>query len=121
MWGYGEGWQEAEFNQALGVWRWASDRCYAADSRPRPGVRITHEDRIAAAILREAPLVRVRAGDSRDGRGDHHATTANGRLTCPGDALSASSGAVTIETDKTFVPAGRGSVPDKRHLGLRVF
>ena len=26
MWGYGDGWHEAEFNQTLGVWRWASDR-----------------------------------------------------------------------------------------------
>ncbi len=26
MWGYGEGWQEAEYSMALGVWRWTSDR-----------------------------------------------------------------------------------------------
>ena len=26
MWGYDEGWHEAEYNPALGVWRWTSDR-----------------------------------------------------------------------------------------------
>ena len=26
MWGYDEGWHEAEYNPALGVWRWTSER-----------------------------------------------------------------------------------------------
>ena len=26
MWAYDDGWQEAEYNPAVGMWRWASDR-----------------------------------------------------------------------------------------------
>jgi hypothetical protein len=35
--------------------------------------------------------------------------------------LRQSGGRVTIETNRTFVPAERGQQPDERVLGLRVF
>ena len=39
----------------------------------------------------------------------------------PADALAAAGGLLTIETDKTFVPAERDGSADYRRLGLRVF
>ena len=38
----------------------------------------------------------------------------------PAAALDASGGVLTLETDKTFVPAERGEGPDFRRLGLRI-
>jgi phage baseplate assembly protein gpV len=67
-----------------------------------------------------APVVRVRAGE----REIASATVDSSRewsVDVPADALRASSGAVTIDTDKTFVPAERGTAADRRRLGLRVF
>jgi hypothetical protein len=39
----------------------------------------------------------------------------------PADALAASGGVITIETDRTFSPAERSGAADQRRLGLRVF
>jgi hypothetical protein len=39
----------------------------------------------------------------------------------PAAVLAAHDGRVTVETDKWFVPAERGSSPDKRHLALRTY
>ena len=120
MWGYGEGWQEAEFNQTLGVWRWTSERSTLRIIGAPDGVRITMKLESPLRYFDEPPLVHVFAGD----REISAATISSDRdwtFEVPKDALAASSGAVTIETDKTFVPAGRGSASDQRHLGLRVF
>ena len=37
------------------------------------------------------------------------------------DALLRTDGRVTVETNRTFVPAERGDGGDRRRLGLRVF
>jgi hypothetical protein len=67
-----------------------------------------------------APLVRASAG-SRE-----LAVTAIGHsldwsFDVPADALAASGGAVTIETNRTFVPADADGGADRRRLGLRIF
>ncbi len=120
MWGYDEGWQEAEFNQSLGVWRWTSERATLRIIGPPRAVHVTMTIESPLRYFDEAPLVRASAG----GRELAVSTIADGRdwmFDVPADALAASGGAITIETDKTFVPAERGSAPDRRHLGLRVF
>lgn len=120
IWGYGDGWQEAEFSQALGVWRWTSERATLRVAGGAGDVRITMRIESPLRYFDEAPLVRVRAGD----REVATATIGSDRewtFDVPREALAASSGAITIETDKTFVPAGRGGAADERHLGLRVF
>ena len=68
----------------------------------------------------EAPLVKVRAGD-REIASATIDSTREWTFDVPADAMAASGGAVTIETNKFFVPAERGQGPDQRHLGLRVF
>jgi hypothetical protein len=120
MWGYDAGWQEAEFNTTLGVWRWTSDRATLRIAGPPRAVQITLTFESPSRYFDEAPVVRARAGD----RELAMATLADMRewsFEVPADALAASAGAVTIETDRTFVPANRDGVLDQRRLGLRVF
>jgi hypothetical protein len=66
------------------------------------------------------PTVRASAGQ-RELAVSTPTVTADWTFEVPADALAASGGEITIETDKTFVPAERGSAPDRRRLGLRVF
>ena len=54
MWGYDEGWQEAEYSMALGVWRWTSDAATLRFAGPPRNLRITLTHRIAVAIFRRA-------------------------------------------------------------------
>jgi hypothetical protein len=120
MWGYGDGWQEAEYSPSLGVWRWTSDRSTLLIAGPARVVRITLTIESPLRYFDEAPLVRVSAGS----REVAVTTVADGRdwtFDVPADALAASNGAVTIETNRTFVPAERSGGADHRRLGLRVF
>ncbi len=119
MWGYGEGWQEAEYSPQLGVWRWTSGRASLRIAGPRP-VRITLTIESPLRYFPEPPLVRARAGE-RELAVSSIASAREWTFDVPADALAASGGVVTIETDKTFTPAERGSAPDQRRLGLRVF
>jgi hypothetical protein len=115
------GWHEMEHNPVTGrVWRWTSERS-VVDIRPAGGrdlwLRISGD-----SPLRDfdtSPTVSVRAA----GRvlGQFSPTDVfEEAVRLPADALAAAGGIVTIETDMTFVPAERGSSPDRRHLGLRL-
>ena len=92
MWGYDEGWQEAEYSLALGVWRWTSDRATLRIAGPPRAVRVTPDDRIAAALFRRAATgarARRRAGN----RGVRHCRSARDwTFDVPADALAASGG-----------------------------
>jgi hypothetical protein len=120
MWGYDEGWQEAEFNQTMGVWRWTGDHATLRIIGPSRAVRITMTIESPLRYFAEPAVVTVRAGD----REIASATIAESRdwtFDVPADALAASGGIVTIDTNRTFVPADRAGAPDQRRLGLRVF
>jgi hypothetical protein len=120
MWGYDGGWQEAEFNTAFGVWRWASDHATLRIAGPPRTVWITLTIESPLRYFDAAPLVRARAGE-RELASATIASTSDWTFEVPGDALAASNGEVTIDTNKIFVPAERGAGVDKRRLGLRVF
>jgi hypothetical protein len=120
MWGYDQGWQEAEYSMALGTWRWSSDRATLRIAGPPRAVRITMSIESPLRYFDTAPMVRARAGE-REIAASVIGESREWSFEAPADALQASGGAITIETDKTFVPAERGSAPDRRRLGLRVF
>ena len=63
MWGYDEGWHEAEYKPTLGVWRWTSDarRC-GSSTAPGP-VNVTVRVESPARYFDELPTVRMLAGD----------------------------------------------------------
>ena len=120
VWGYDQGWQEAEYSMALGVWRWTSERATLRIAGPPRAVRITLTIESPLRYFDSAPTVRARAGE-REIAASVIADSGEWSFEVPADALQAAGGAITIETDKTFIPAERGSVPDRRRLGLRVF
>ena len=62
VWGFDQGWQEAEYSMALGVWRWTSERRRCA-LRPATGVRITLTIESPRRYFDAPPTVRARAGD----------------------------------------------------------
>ncbi len=119
MWGYGNGWNEAEYNSTLGVWRWTSERATLRIIAPPQDVRVT--------LVVESPLryfaapaqVRARAGE-REVATAALDDTATWAFMVPAAALAASGGLLTVETDKTFVPAERDGGGDVRRLGLRI-
>jgi hypothetical protein len=120
VWGYDQGWQEAEYSMAFGVWRWASDRATLRIAGPPRAVRVTLTIESPLRYFDAPPTVRARAGQ-RELASATLTGTGDWTIEVPADALAASGGAITVETDKTFVPAERGSAPDRRRLGLRVF
>lgn len=120
MWGYGEGWQEAEFNTDFGVWRWTSERATLRIAGPPRAVRMTLTIESPLRYFDEAPLVKIHAGD-RELAASILTAAREWTIDVPADALVASNGAITIETNKVFVPSERGAAADHRRLGLRVF
>ena len=120
MWGYGEGWQEAEFNQTLGVWRWTSEKSALHIIGPPRSVQITMSIESPLRYFDAAPTVKVKAGDREVATSTIDASK-DWTFSVPADALVTSGGILTIETDRTFVPAERSGGADQRHLGLRVF
>jgi hypothetical protein len=120
MWAYDEGWQEAEFNQTLGVWRWTSDRATIRIAGPARAVRIVMTIESPLRYFDEAPSVTARAGD-REIASTMLNASGQWSFDVPAEAIAKSGGVVAIETSKTFVPAAGGSAADQRKLGLRVF
>jgi hypothetical protein len=114
------GWYERESNPTTGQgWRWSS----AAST-----IEIRGKDRDRKLVIAgesplryfdRAPKVTVRAGDRVLGTFSPSADFVE-TIALPADAIAASSGQVTIETDLTFSPSQAGS-PDRRILGLRLY
>jgi hypothetical protein len=120
MWAYDGGWQEAEYSPALGVWRWTTDRAtIRVIGAPQP-IRLTLSIESPLRYFDEPPLVRASAG-GRELAATTLSATQEWSFDVPADALAASGGAITIETNRTFSPAERSGAADQRRLGLRVF
>ena len=119
MWGYGDGWNEAEYNTAFGGWRWTSDRAMVRIAGPPHDVRVTLEIESPSRYFDAPANIRVTTGD-REVAATRLANTESWAFTVPGAALAASGGSITIDTDQTFVPAERDGGADNRRLGLRI-
>ncbi|OFW41713.1 MAG: hypothetical protein A3J29_11380 [Acidobacteria bacterium RIFCSPLOWO2_12_FULL_67_14b] len=120
MWGYDAGWLEAEYNPSEGLWRWTSDRATLRIVAPSVPVRVTLSIESPLRYFDAPARVRVSAG-AREIAVSLVGNTQELTTDVPADALAAAGGLLTVETDKTFVPAERGGPPDHRRLGLRVF
>lgn len=120
MWGYGEGWHEAEYNPRRGLWHWASERSTLRLIDPSTPVAVGLHVESPRRYFDASPHVRLTAA----GRVFAEATPDSDFVlegVIPLDTLRAAKGLVILETDRVFVPAERGGPPDARHLGLRVF
>ncbi|PYR59126.1 MAG: hypothetical protein DMF91_15590 [Acidobacteria bacterium] len=116
VFGFGDGWQELEYNPALGrLWRWTSERAVLhvhAAGRP-----------LTLTLAGEPPLIYfwkpVHVKISAGGRVVAEETLSTRfamHVRIPAELVAA------IETDQTYVPAERiRRSPDRRRLGLRVF
>jgi transmembrane protein TMEM260 (protein O-mannosyltransferase) len=120
MWVYDEGWQEAEYDPAVGLWRWASDRSTLRIVDASTPIEVTLHVETPRRYFDRDPHVRLMAGSRMIAETSFHDETI-WRVAVPLDALRGSDGRVTIETDLTFVPAERSGGADRRRLGLRVF
>jgi hypothetical protein len=121
VFGYGEGWHEAEFNPEIGLWQWTSERAVLrVHAAGHPLVLTLSGEPPAVAQWRRAHVA-VRAGGRVVAE-----QTLFGRLflqaRIPAELVAGDESTITIETDRTHVPAeGIRRRPDRRRLGLRVF
>jgi len=121
IFGYADGWNEAEFSEALGLWRWTTDRA---------ALHVHAAGRALELALRgEAPIVshwrparvRISAGGTIIFE-DTLLTRFDVYVRIPAALVSGDESTITIETDRTNVPAeGFRRSADHRRLGLRVF
>jgi len=120
MWGFDEGWNEAEYTPALGMWRWTSDRAIVRIVGATTPVRVRMRVEPPARYFDEPAEVTATAGAqavaSSSVRDDETVT-----FDVPLEALAAADGRIAITTSQSFVPAERNGGPDRRRLGLRVF
>jgi hypothetical protein len=119
MWGYDEGWHEAEYNPSLGMWRWTSERSSLRVLNATAAVAITLNVESPQRYFDGPITVRMRAGDQV--LDERTLTGELWRVVAPADVLQKSAGLITLETNQTFVPADTSGVQDQRRLGLRVF
>jgi hypothetical protein len=120
MFGFAEGWQEAEYSNSTGLsWRWTSDRA-TLRILPVRDVAIHLGGESPLKYFDSPPTVRIRAG-ARELAVFHPAGDFSWNVNVPADALVASGGRVTIETDKVYLPGQAEGTADARRLGLRIF
>lgn len=121
MYALADGWFEAEEEPATGrLWRWSSAHSVLEVRDYGPSVTLVLAGESPLRYFDHPPTVVVRAGSRELARfspsGDFTQS-----ITVPADALDASSGQLSIDTDLTFSPAERGQGHDQRRLGLRLF
>jgi len=118
---FADGWQEPEGDPRTGrLWRWTSDRSVLS-VRSGPGdLTLTLTGESPLKYFDHAPEVVVRAGDREIGRFSPSVDFSE-HLLIPADALTSSGGRLVIATNLTFVPAERGTSPDRRRLGLKLY
>jgi hypothetical protein len=118
VYGFGEGWNEQEYNPTTGVlWRWSSDR---AAIRVRPegnGLALTLRGEIEAA---SSSHVTVKAGEAVAAVFDVERTFSR-TVIIPKALLGAPETVLTIESSAFYVPARtRWRSGDQRTLGLKL-
>jgi hypothetical protein len=120
VWGFAEGWHEAEYNPTLGPWHWTSDRATLRVMGATTPLELTMRVESSLRYFDRPSIVRVRVG-SHNLASATIAADQTLKATIAPEALREADGALVIETDQTFVPAERDGVADRRRLGVRVF
>jgi hypothetical protein len=121
VYGYGEGWHEAELDLETGqMWRWTSERSVLRIKGATQGVRLTIRGESPLRYFDRPPTVKVTAGAATVAQ-FQPADDFEWSTIIPSQALTASDGAVAIETDRVYLPGQAERTNDRRHLGLRIF
>lgn len=121
MFAFQDGWHELENNPATGeIWRWVSNRGTIEVRGAGKDLTLTLAGPSPLKNFDHAPDVVVRAGQKELARFLPDADFTQ-TIPVPLDALTASSGLITIETNLSFVPAERGQGADQRRLGVKFY
>ena len=120
IYGFGEGWHEAEYDNGTGVsWRWSSGRSVLRVSPPQD-VEIRMRGESPLKYFKEVPTVKIRAGDRIVGE-LRPAADFEWAVKVSADAIRNGAGAIEIETDRIYLPGQAEGTSDARQLGLRFF
>jgi hypothetical protein len=120
MFGFGDGWHEEEFDARTGErWRWSSDRSILQIVPPQ-AVEVRLRGESPRKYFDVAPRVRLLAGD-REIAVLHPDSDFDWIVKVPADAVRQARGALTLETDRVYLPGKVEGSPDTRRLGLRLF
>jgi hypothetical protein len=120
IYGFAEGWHEAEYDNATGVsWRWSSGRSVLRVSPPQD-VEIRLRGESPLKYFKEVPTVKIRAGDRIVGELRPTADF-EWAVKVSADAIRKGEGAIEIETDRIYLPGQAEGTSDARQLGLRFF
>ncbi|MGE3959764.1 MAG: hypothetical protein AB7H96_23830 [Vicinamibacterales bacterium] len=119
IYGYGEGWNEQEYNPRTGaLWRWASDRSVIRVRAEGHGLALSLRGEIEEA---SASTVTIRAGETVVATvpvEQAFSTT----VMIPGTQLTAPETVLTIESSHFYVPAEtQWRSHDRRRLGLKLY
>ena len=118
VYGFGDGWNEQEYNPTTGVlWRWSSDRAAIRVRAEGNGLALTLRGEIEAASTSH---VTVKAGDAVAASFDVDRTFSR-TVIIPKTLLGAPETVLTIESSAFYVPARtRWRSRDQRRLGLKL-
>lgn len=120
MYALASDWYELEHDPRTGeVWRWSSGKSTIDVKSSGQNLTLRLAGASPLKDFDHAPTVVVRASDRELGRFSPSAAF-DKTIDIPADALAASSGRITVETDLTFSPAERFGGADTRRLGLKL-
>jgi hypothetical protein len=120
VFGYGDGWNELEYNPATGrLWRWTTERGVLRVRAPAgKALTLRLDGEIEEA---SSSHVVIRAGDRVLAEHDI-GTTFSIDAKVPAEAVSGDELTMSIETSAWYIPAERRwRSRDQRHLGLKIF
>ena len=118
IYGFGDGWNEEEYNPSTGVlWRWSSNRSALRVRAEGHALRLTLRGDIEAAT---SSHVIIRAGDRVAAQFDVGRSFAQ-TVVIPRDLIAAPEAVLTIESSAFYVPADtKWRSRDRRTLGLKL-
>jgi hypothetical protein len=121
VFGYDTGWHEPEYDPRTGQsWRWTSAAATIRLHAPGRGVLLRVQGESPRTYFDEPPVVEVLAGGRLLTR-FQPAADFDWTIPIPFPALRRAAGAITIRTNRTFVPADTFGSADRRTLGLRIY
>ena len=121
VYGFGEGWYEEEYDPPTGQrWRWTSDKSVLRVKGPPQAVRLTIRGESPLRYFDAPPTVRVTAAGRVVGQFQPDADF-DWSVTIPAADVTRAGGAITIETDRVYLPGAAEGTSDQRRLGIRLF
>jgi hypothetical protein len=121
VYGFGEGWHEAEYDPASGrSWRWSSDRAVLRFRGPAHPIRLSLRGESPLRYFDTPPTVRVTAGGRIIGEFQPSADF-DWSVDVPADDVARAGGAIAVECNRVYLPGEAEGTTDERRLALRLY